>query len=616
MVVGRFPDGTNSRDCLSRIVMLKHLSNLLSRNVEDSWWAIDCTTAPASIHAMGEGEVIPIGGDSEWVLKCGKDHALLETASNHGSISFNGSWETSGGPYKLKKGAEYTIVAPAGSSGIPWLIVGGEAAPAWADPGAKRNLFLNLLDDHHANGWQGPYQSLSQVRSRLDRGQVSRNALVGVEGSSLSFYLRDIWPDLIKPKVDTPEVTIEDEETTIEGSLICPFDRLTFGVGHALYFSPPDSPGRNDPPAKAASWLRREGRSVPLDKHEKVCVTKACPHCKQILPDSVGQPNSFISLVGQSGSGKSYYLAALFHDLEKVLHKLGLNWISADPALNKGIRDMSQIPFKSGPANLRMIEKTDNRAATQIEVLLRGETEKRVVPKPIIFSVTRRAEEADKLKKPGRYFTLYDNPGEHFTAVGRQNLVAEQARIAASHLAFASVIFLLYDPLLAVDFRAALGLDALAGEGDQQATMLDALPGRLKEARESEKLAAGTTQSVPMAVLVGKWDLWGSLAEGLRRDYFTPEHQLDLAVVRENSAILSDLLQRKSAPVAAAHAISDEVVYFPISSFGDVKTTTFTEKGVFITAPAEPVRPWAVTAPFVWALWKTNKDLVPVCHEE
>jgi len=596
--------------------MLDRISNLFHRAVEDSWWAVDCTTNPVSVHSLSEGEVIPLGGDAEWVLKCDKDHAILETGANHGSISCNGNWEKSGGPHKLKKGGEYTVVAPSGSAGLPWLILGGEKEPAWANPTADRGLFLNLLDDHHANGWQGPFQSLSQVRSRLARGEVSPNALVGIGGSALSFYLRDIWPEMINQAAMRPEEREEDENTVIEGSLICPFDRLTFGAGHALYFSPLDSPGRNDLPTKADSWVRRDGKSVPLDKHGKVCVNRACPHCKQALPDSVGQPSNIFSLVGQSGSGKTYYLAALFHELEKVLAELGLSWISADAQLNEGIRDLSQIPFKSGPAKNRMIAKTDNRAATQIEIILRGETEKRFVPKPIIFKTKRSRVDKGTPSTPFRFLTLYDNPGEHFTNVGRRNLIAEQARIAASHLAFASAIFLLYDPLLAVDFRDALGLDAAAGESDRQATMLDDLPKRLQQARETEKTSEGGGRNVPMAVLVGKWDLWESLAQGLRRDYFTPEHQLDLAVVRENSAILSDLLQRKSAPVAAAHAISDDVVYFPISSFGDVKTTTFSEGDNFISAPAEPVRPWAVSAPFLWALWRTNPDLVPVCHEE
>lgn len=595
--------------------MLKHLSNLLNRSVEDSWWAIDCTSTPASVHALGDGEVIPIGGDAGWVLKCAKDHAILEAESQHGSISCNGNWEKSGGPHKLKMGAEYTIVAPAGSVGVPWLVIGGDAGPSWADPGANRGLFLNLLDDHNARGWQGPFQSLAQVRSRLDRGQVPPNALLGVEGSSHSFYLRDIWPDLINQEAIRIETPDDDGNTDIEGNLICPFDRLSFGAGHALYFSPPNSPGRYDPPSKPDSWTRKDGRSVPLDKHGKVCATRACPHCKQSLPESVGQPSNIFSLVGQSGSGKTYYLAALFHELEKVMPNLGLSWISADSELNKGIRDLSQIPFKSGQAKFRLIEKTDNRAATQIEVVLRGEEGKWVVPKPIIFKTNRSRAEENSSASAFRFITLYDNPGEHFTSVGRQNLIAEQARIAASHLAFASSIFLLYDPLLSVDFRSALKLDAVAGEGDQQATMLDELPKRLQQARETEKTSQTKGRNVPMPVLVGKWDLWESLAKGLRRNYFTPDHKLDLAIVRENSAILSDLLQSKSAPVAAAHAISDDVMYFPISSFGDVKTTTFTESGTFITAPAEPVRPWAVSAPFLWALWKTNPELVPVCNE-
>lgn len=548
-----------------------------------------------------EGDQIPIGGDAAWVLTCASEHVILASGSGNCSINCNGVWMESGGPHKLLSGGEYTLVIPSGRGGLPLLVFGGEDVPAWAGHEDSLQLLLSRSGDGR---WDGPFLSLADLRARLVRGQESSEALFGVLGSQNAFYLRDLWPDLIEaPRAVATPVHRDEEDnldTTIEGKLVCPFCRISFGLGHVLYLSPPDSPGKADPPFLPVSIDIRT--QTVKDRHGKVCHDRACPHCKQRLPRSFGKFDyTVFSLVGQSGSGKSYVLATLFHELPAALSRFGLGYLGDDAELNKEFESLSQIPYRTGPAENRFIRKTDNTEGTQILVQLRGETEKRHVPKPILYRVGKGSS--------ARHIMFYDNPGEHFTVVDSRSILSEQARVAASHLAFASTVFVLYDPTLSVGFRAALGLESFGGEGDQQATMLNALPERMRDQRRQE---GGEDRDVPLAVLVGKWDLWERLAPELSRDHLTNDGRLDLAVVRQNSEIIRGLLDRYRTGVpAAVSAISGEVVFFPVSAFGDVGPEEILVGGAKYFAPAAPVRPWSVEVPFLWALLRLYPGMIP-----
>ncbi len=586
--------------------------SLFGRKKATVWYLLDCSSTTPRARSLKVGDTVPLGGDALWSLTLSEDQGTLTKDSKTGSISVNGTWYVDKTPILIpasgtEEAMEHTLIVPAVQGYVPLLLKRG-TCPAWAE-GAAIQLQVNTEADGHLGG----FDNLAALRRALTPGRVDHDALVWVHGGTSAFYARDIWPGLTdKPKETVPGgkrksarvvIADDDEEPEIEGNLKCLYCPGTFNRGDALYIHQkvgelPFNPGKLGNYSRDGSVMDESG-NIYTEKSPR-----ACPHCQQRLPDSFFEPEpgyNVISLVGQSMAGKSYFLATLFRELpDRLANGFGCN--GDDASLNTYMDELSQIPFQPGPPINRFIEKTGQ--ATQIRINLRKRTYH--VPRPFISKITKEQELALRM-------VFYDNPGEHFTSVHEGEMATEEGRIAASHLAHAKAIFVLYDPTADAVIRGALGLQREHNKADAQRSMLANLP-KCIDAQWDTEMKGTRSRKLPLACLVAKWDDWGdTLAPELRPpgDY-EKDGWLDFDVVDENSRKVDEMLRRYRSGVSAAlEAISSDVKYFPVSALGAPPVETLHPSGIKVWAPSKPAEPWAVYAPVLWALGRLHPEQFP-----
>ena len=591
--------------------------SLFGRKKATVWYLLDCSSSTPRARSLKVGDSVPLGGDALWSLTVSEDQASVTTGSNTGSISHNGKWYVNKATIPIptsgpEDAMEHTLIVPAAQGNLPLLLKRG-TCPVWGDGAA-----IQFEIQTEADGHQGGFDNFAAVRRALTPGRVDHDALVWVQGGTSAFYARDIWSGLTeKPQEPVPGgkrksarvvIADDDEEPEIEGNLKCLYCPGTFNRGDALYIhkkmgEKPFHPGSLGTYARDGRVMDREG-NVYSEKSPR-----ACPHCGQRLPESFFEEDpkyTIISLVGQSMSGKSYYLATLFHELSDRIPQ-GFGYNGDDASLNSYMDNLSKIPFQSGEPGSRYIEKTG--AATQESITYQGEMFR--VPRPFISKITKNQKVAFRT-------VFYDNPGEHFTSVHEGELGTIEARVAASHLAHAQAIFLLYDPTADAVIRGKLGLERNYNKEDYQRSMLTNLS-RCIDAQWDSEMKGTRSKDLPLACLVAKWDEWGEkLAPDLHRPQaYTKDGWLDYRVVEENSQRVEKFLQDNSCGVSKAlESISSKVTYFPVSALGSPPVEAYYESEgshvkVKVWAPSQPAQPWAVHAPLLWALGWLYPDHFP-----
>lgn len=152
------------------------------------------------------------------------------------------------------------------------------------------------------------------------------------EPASASEEIHVTWEDL---KRDAPAPLAD------QGPLQCPACWLRFDAGDILHVAVHESL-RGDPILGATAQTRFlptrfNDEGLAVDDFGLPCSDLACPHCRRILPGGfVDLSQQFISIIGDQGSGKSYYLAALSQALPETLHRsFDINFQDADPAANE-----------------------------------------------------------------------------------------------------------------------------------------------------------------------------------------------------------------------------------------------------------------------------------------
>ena len=123
--------------------------------------------------------------------------------------------------------------------------------------------------------------------------------------------------------------------------------------------------------------------------------------------------------------------------------------------------------------------------------------------------------------------------------------------------------------------------------------------------------------SSPLAMLVGKCDLWEDL---LGSPLVSPvtERGLSLEAVARNSDLIREfLLETSPAIVGNAEAISTEVVYFPVSPIGHSPQPFIVPGGQAERIGPVPgqVAPRFVEVPVIWTLARLYPDLIRIHHE-
>ena len=353
---------------------------------------------------------------------------------------------------------------------------------------------------------------------------------------------------------------------------------------------------------------RFNDRGQALDGMGLVAPEIACPHCRRKLPPNfLDQPHHIFSIVGAPSSGKSYYLSVLIKKLQDVCFKnFGVTFRDAAPSENAVLNDMRNHLFSAGSPEEAYLAKTDLEGALY-ETLPRQGRQVRL-PKPFVFRMSER-NRGDE----GFSIVFYDNAGEHLEP-GRNSADSP----GAQHIAVASGIFFLFDPLYNPDFRAKLtgSTDPQLEQrrSDQQDILLAESEVRIKEILG---LSASERISTPLCVIAGKSDAWLQLLgdQPLLPAVVSCQDGSSISTknIEENSnRVRSLLLDVCPSIVANAEAISSNVCYFAASPLGHPPIQFEDSQGQLRIGP-DPAKlnPSRVEDATLWVLSQIASSIFP-----
>jgi len=333
------------------------------------------------------------------------------------------------------------------------------------------------------------------------------------------------------------------------------------------------------------------GSGHALDPKGVPTADVACPFCRRRLPQGfLKSPYHLVSLVGDQSSGKSYYLAILSKILPATLFRdFGLICQDADPTGNAPLNEMRNTIFSANSPEGTRIAKTAFEGEMYVRISRHGR--QMAFPRPFSYTLQRSGE-----NDPLCSFVIYDNAGEHF-----QPGVNIQESPGASHIAAASLILFLFDPLNSVDFRRAIKRsDHPQFEkvvADKHEVILSEMKVRIRTIKND---LVSNRIDTPVAFMVGKMDSWQHLLGDVPLENPVQSGQLDLDVVQRNSKRVRDLLlQYCPVVLAAAESLSSDVCFFGVSPFGHVPAKL--GPGNYAPDP-DKLTPIQVEVPFLWFL--------------
>lgn len=417
--------------------------------------------------------------------------------------------------------------------------------------------------------------------------------------------------DYGNPENSKESAGIEDSPPEDCGQYTCPVCWLNFDAGDVMNIAchpdlmGDDVLGRSS--MKRFLATRFNSRGQALDEKGTPCPDMACPHCRAKLPPHFLESQGHIfSIIGAPSAGKSYYLASLVHEIETVLAlQFNLSWRDSNPTGNIMLNDVTNRLFNAASVELAYLTKTDLDGALYAEFQRHGRMVK--LPKPFVFDISP----ISGMEKPVTLI-FYDNAGEHFEP-GRNSEDSPGAR----HVSVADGLFFLFDPTTSPKFRRLIGehhdpqLSAAASTRlDQQNIIMAETATRISSILN---LAPGEKVDKPMAVLLGKCDLWLDKL-GTQLKPIIENGRINQANVDSNSDILRRfMMDLHPALCTTAEIISSNVRYFAISPLG-CSPITFTDPATGDTKigpdPAS-INPLNVCDPTLWVLSQLHPELIP-----
>lgn len=495
------------------------------------------------------------------------------------------------------------------------FVLGGGCFLCWYGASEKRPDFGSCNPGawhvyHPSDGtWEGPFRP---EEIPFEKRNPEEEALATFDGlGHNAFFLRDmeeVSRYAASLRKQNPDGGNERRSAFSSSHRVCPscWSRVTVGENLAIA-SHPSLVGDS---LLGEEAMRRflpgalDAQGLPVDEKGASCSEFACPHCHHKLPPFFHQTEQHLfSLVGVPAAGKSYFLATLVRELEQVLpREFALPFRDADPASNAILNDMRMRLFSAHSPQEAYIGKTRLQGSLYQKVWREGQFT--VTPRPFIYHVTR-GESTHSL-------VFYDNAGENYEP-GRP----PSQKTAADHLWAASAILFLFDPTANPGFRSLI-----QDTKDPQVQRELYPPGRqtllLTETemrlRTRLNLPPGKKLDIPFALMIGKSDTWQQLLGPEPLLPIIHGGQLIPGHIRANSERLRKLLFSISPNICAdAEAISENVCYFAVSSFGQAPVEFVDEKtGALLLGPASgKVQPFRVVDPVLWVLSCLSPSLLP-----
>jgi hypothetical protein len=395
----------------------------------------------------------------------------------------------------------------------------------------------------------------------------------------------------------------------MQGDLVCPVCWLRFDRGSARSIAVHDSL-RGDPLLGDSAYLRFAPRrfnstGTPLDSAGSPCPDLACPHCHHKLPAGFLElPHHILSIVGAPGAGKTYFLSVLLSMLQKSLYRdFGLTFRDEDPTNNALINELRAQLFSAESREEALLPKTVLEGRMYEHLSRFGR--KVALPRPFVYGISKPGPENSSCA-----LVFYDNAGEHF----QPNINLDDSP-GALHVASSTGLMFLFDPASHAGFRRKLSGHpdpqlAQRTHRDQQDILVAEMEARIKRLRG---LPPGRRISTPLAILIGKCDIWRHLIDWQRITSPVRNGHVDGSIVDANSALLRDfMLEIDPGFVANAEALSDTVRYFAVAPLGHSpeRIVGGDLDGYLAPDPAR-LRPTMVETPVLWLLSRLAPGLVP-----
>ncbi len=339
-------------------------------------------------------------------------------------------------------------------------------------------------------------------------------APVGLESG---FFLAQVFEALGVSLPSSPSQRDALGSETAHTTFTCPVCCLKFDAGDAMNIAAHDNL-RGDPILGEDARLRFfptrfNDLGQAIDPLGLPSADLACPHCRRRLPPGFLEVPQFIfSIVGAPSAGKTYYLSILLKVLQQTLFReFGLVLKDGDPTGNMLLNQMKNRLFSASRPDEAILAKTALEGAMYERLPRYGRTV--ALPRPFAYALGRAENRPGATTDNQDHATdctviFYDNAGEHF-----EPGVDVEDSPGALHVASSATIFFLFDPTSNFGFRKIL-----TGSTDPQlaqTTRLDQQDSIMAEMELRVKrllaLEPGRKIDVPLAVLIGKCDVWKHL---------------------------------------------------------------------------------------------------------
>lgn len=414
-------------------------------------------------------------------------------------------------------------------------------------------------------------------------------------------------------------MTIMNEE-----KVICPHCWSGFYSDKAMYISQHEDlfgdPVLGDVPMRVPSGeavRSRDGAKV-LDSKGWEMFERACPHCRLQIPlEMLSKRPKFISIVGAPGSGKTYFLTVMLHQLRKTLAKQFKYTLDLCDTHDKQllVANEKKLFAPLDPTTPVMLDKTQEQGGDLYNTIkLDGVSVQ--LPKPFMLTM-RSTHQGGAIPVLGRQQTvvLYDNAGEsfYFDKDSGQNRTTR-------HLGQSNAVLFAYDPLLEPEMRtrlASVSNDPQITTNARSARQLDFLTTAIQQMRRHSKTPQDKRLQASLAVCVQKFDVWRSLTDHFKNSQGEPvidstsieyfiEHgvaALDVTEINIVSQVIRSILMDISPDfVCMAEANFARVRYFPVSALGQSPKLD----GQFLKIAPLDLHPFRVDHPMLWLMREWN----------
>ena len=364
-----------------------------------------------------------------------------------------------------------------------------------------------------------------------------------------------------------------------------------------------------------------------IDARGETCERKfACPHCHVQIPSIYFDYRpKYVSIVGTSRAGKTYFLAALLYRLTniKFIEDYGLDWsfvmqryISQNDTIEKNVNTLF------GTGTQETITSIASTLFGELEKTITDSSEKnRKVALPFIYELKQ-----DSMRYA---LCLYDHSGESFF----YDKIGKAENTFIGHILDNDVLFFLYDPTQTADcvkdYAARHGRQIYRADGTIDVeTLVGAEPfivqtgethklshnifGEMAQfireySKPSDGLIDAHQYTKHVCIIVTKCDAWEKcLSETTQKCLKEPpnSHTID----NVSKEVESWIGKHDSAFTNAVKSFVRHYTYIPVSATGRQPIKTI--EGAFVHDTAvEPLHPYWVDAPFICALYDADKSV-------